>query len=100
MKPNKDNQKKTTQSSKNVQDTGKKTTTKPIGKKIESGKNLTESKSKISTTSTRPQTGKTVETKPIGKGPTKTETKKIQSQSSKKLVEDPYKKFPKFMKLL
>ena len=100
MKPNKDNQKKPTQSSKNVQDPGKKTTTKPTGKKTESGKSLTESKSKVSTTSTRPQTGKTVETKPAGKGPTKTETKKTQPQQTQKLVVDPYKKFPKFMKLL
>ena len=99
MKPNKDNQKKPTQS-KNVQDPGKKTTTKPTGKKIESGKNLTESKSKISTTSTRPQTGKAVETKPPRKGSTKTVTKTTQPQQTKKLVIDPYKKFPKFMKLL
>jgi len=83
MKPNKDNQKKPTQS-KNVQDPGKKTTTKPTGKKIESGKNLTESKSKISTTSTRPQTGKAVETKPPRKGSTKTVTKTTQPQQTKK----------------
>ena len=93
MKSSKDNKKKDTKTEKKVPEPGKKLIPKITTQK-ETGKTLSTSSSTVSTTSTRPQTSKPVETKPDTKGTAK------KPETTKPISIDPYKRFPKFMKII
>ena len=93
MKSSKDNKKKETKPEKKVPDPGKKLIPKITTQK-ETGKTLSTSSSTVSTASTRPQTSKPVETKPDTKGTAK------KPETTKPISIDPYKRFPKFMKII
>ena len=107
MKSTKNNLKKDSKAEKKVTYTSHRTTTsttsnttathKSTLQKTDSKKNINKSQSKTSSTaSTRPQTSRINEKRGTSKGPPKTK----EHSKSVKIIEDPHKKFPKFMKLI